>query len=377
MKRGHGRVRFLVPLLWLGTGLATGLQCKSKAPAEVTQESSLKLEILSIDPSAGARDGRPFVAGEEIRITLRLQGGVPPYELQLATATGSPALASASTRLESTAGQDEAIEVGMDLRLGSEAPSGAYDLLLRVTDNEGVGASVKSEVLTVIGRGTPLAPPSQSANQLQIVDVAGRARPEFYQGEEIQIRARVSPGESVSLTLLAADERPFMPTRQYQPKGTQLNLPMRIPRLARVGSYRVLLVTGSGKSSVPFEVVGKAFAPVQTPILEELRLLGGKDFRVPRKAGLRRGETLRIESRVGGIHLRGRVQLRLRTGVGQVVAQAELGEIVPSDPHPAARTMLSATWTPDATLTPGRHNLELEITEGDEVSTIYREIVLR
>jgi hypothetical protein len=269
------------------------------------------------------------------------------------------------------------MEVGMDLRLASEVPSGSFRLLLRASDNEGVGASVSSEPFQVVGSDAPLASPVESAASLQVVDVAGRRRARFYQGEKIHIRARVPPGESVAVTILAEDERPFMPTRNYQPKEDRIDLPLQIPRLARVGIYRVMLATGSSESSAPIEVTGKSFAPVRTPVLEELRLLGGKDFRVDRKGALLRGEALRIETRVGGIRQRARAQLRLRSRAGQVVARAELGEIVPSDPHPAARSMLSATWTPEASLLRGRHNLEVEITEGDEVATVYREIVLR
>jgi hypothetical protein len=379
MQRRHGRMRFLVPLCLVASA-AVSAQCKGDPPAEKTSGSNLQLEILSIEASAGARGERPFIAGEKARITAKLQGGAPPYDLQVATAIGSPTLANASTRVEIPERRDdegEAMEVGMDLPLASEVPSGRYGLLLRVTDNEGIGASVRSEPFELIGSNAALAPPIESTTQLQVVDVAGRARARFYQGEEIHIRALVVPGETVAVTILASDDRPFMPMRSYQSQEARVDLPLRIPRLARVGSYRVVLATKSSEAAVPLEVIGEVFAPARTPVLEELQLLGGKDFRVARKGALRLGEPLRVEARAGGVHARARARLRLRTRAGQVVAQAELGEIVPSDPHPAARSMLSATWTPDASLIRGRHVLELEITEGEELATLYREIVLR
>jgi hypothetical protein len=370
MRSTHRTASFLAPLAVL-LAVAVTLQCKAKSEPETRTGPRLQLEILSLDTSAAPRDGRPFIAGEDARITIKVAGGQPPYDLQLATSLGEPTLANASTRVETTLA--DAIEVAMDLRLSSEVPSGSYGLLLRVTDQEGIGASVRSEPFDVKGNDTPQAALDPSPLQLQLLDVAGRRRASFYQGEAIRIQAQVEVGTEVSVAILAQDDRPFMPLQRYEATSPVFALDMRIPRLARIGIYRVQ-VAGQ---SVPLHVVGKNFKPARVPVLEELSLLGGKDQHVPRGASLLRGEALRIEARVGGVQSRARASLRLRTRAGQVVAKAELGEIAPTDLHPAARSLLSETWTPPSTLSRGRHTLEIEVIEGDELATLYREVVLR
>jgi hypothetical protein len=365
---------FFAPLGVLLALVAT-LQCKGKGEPETKTGPKLHLEILSLDTSAAPRDGRPFIAGEDARITLKVEGGQPPYDLQLATSLGMPTLVNASTRVETTIA--EAIEVAMDLRLSSEVPSGSYGLLLRVTDQQGIGASVRSEPFEVKGNDTAQSPLDLSPLQFQILDIAGRRRDSFYQGEAIRLQARVEVGAQVSVAILAEDERAFMPMQRYEATSPIFVLDLRIPRLARIGSYRVQVSDAKSETSVPLRVIGTKFKDAKTPVLEELSLFGGKDQRVPRRASLLRAEPLRIEARVGGIKSRAQSSLRLRTRTGQVVARAELGEIVPSDLHPAARTLLSAAWTPRATLSRGRHTLEIEVIEGDELATIYREVVLR
>lgn len=378
MRYTHWTAPFFAPLCVL-IALASALQCRSEPPEKTEHRANLRVEILAIDASAAPRDGRPFVAGEKAHLTLRVQGGEPPYDLQLATTLGSPTLANASTRVEATS--NEAIEVGMDLRLASEVSTGSYGLLVRVTDQQGIGASVRSEPFELVGSDAPLAlpllSPIESPMQLQIVDVAGRARASFYQGEEIHIRAHAEIGESVAVAIVASDERPFMPVREYRVEERPLDLRLRIPRLARVGNYQVQLASRDSQGSVPLRVVGTSFGATQSLTLEELKLLGGQEFRVPRQAALRRGEALRIEARVGGVRERAQARLRLRTREGQVVAKVELGDLVPSDPHPTARSMLSALWTPSEALARGRHVLEIELIEGDDLATLYREVVIR
>lgn len=370
MRSTRRTASFLAPLGVL-LAVAMTLQCKAKSEPNTKTGPKLQLEILSLDTSAAPRDGRPFIAGEDARITIKVAGGQPPYDLQLATSLGNPTLANASTRVETTL--TDAIEVAMDLRLSSEVPSGSYGLVLRVTDQDGIGASVRSEPFEVKGNDAPQAALDPSPLQLQLLDVAGRRRVNFYQGEAIRIQARVETGTEVSVAILAQDDRPFMPLQRYEATSPVFALDLRIPRLARIGNYRVQVAD----QSVPLQVVGKNFKPAKVPVLEELSLLGGKDQHVPRGASLLRGEALRIEARVGGVQSRARASLRLRSRAGQVVAKTELGEITPTDLHPAARSLLSETWTPPPTLSRGRHTLEIEVIEGDELATLYREVVLR
>ncbi len=351
------------------------LQCKAKNTPAAPPESDLHVEILSWDTSFAVRDDRPFIAGEQARMTLKVEGGVPPYDLQLATSLGEPTLANGSTRIESTTAG--ASEVAMDLKLASEVPSGSYGLVLRVSDSEGVAASVLSEPFEVIGKDAPEASLDLGRAHLQIVDVAGRRRASFYQGEQIQIRALAASGTRVMVGIFASDDRPFMPMQEYEVKETHFELSLQIPSMARVGEYRVHFAGPDLQASAALHVTGVRFSPARTPVLEKLALRGGPDFRVPRGAVLKRGEALRIEARVGGIQQQAKAILRLRSRTGQVVSHAELGALVPNDPHPAARLLLGAEWTPGPDLPSGRHVLEIEISEADELATLYREIVLQ
>ena len=164
--RSTGRTAsFLAPLGVL-LALASTLQCKARPEPDTKTGPKLQLEILSLDTSAGPRDGRPFIAGEDARITIKVEGGIPPYDLQLATSMGAPTLANASTRVETTVA--DAIEVAVDLRLSSEVPSGSYGLLLRVTDQDGIGASVRTKPFDVQGNDTPEAALDLSPLHLQV-----------------------------------------------------------------------------------------------------------------------------------------------------------------------------------------------------------------
>lgn len=359
----------------LGALLLSNPGCRKKETASRHDEPKLELELLAFDSSHGPRGERPFISGEKVHLAIRVRGGKAPYELQVATSAGDPRLASASTTVEAKTSAE--ISAGLELALGTEVPTGTYALTIRVSDDAGTQASLSTESFGVIGSDAPVHPPAEPPLHLRVVDVAGRSRRTFFQGERIAIRATLTVPKDIAIAIVAEDERPFMPAQRYPANATQIDLPLQVPRLARVGSYRVDMATEDEEASVRIDVAGTEFGPASKPTISKLTLYGGPSLRIPQTAVLQRGEPLRIEAIVGGLRARGDARLRLRNRVGKEVVRHEFPAILPTDADPSARTMLEARWTPGADLGPGRHMLEIEVEEDGEMSTIYREIVLQ
>jgi len=362
-------LRVLAALLVLGA-------CKSDAAGPATTGPALSLALIDLDAALGRREGRPFIAGEKATITLGVRGGQAPYDVQVTTQVGSPAFASGSTRVEGgvpDGGRETT--VGMNLQLGSEVPSGTYQVLVRVSDALGNSAMAVSQTLQVVGAGAELAPPPEGPFQLRVVDVAGRRRLHFYQGEAIHIRAKVPLGETIAVGITADDDRAMMPVQTYEQLDPFTDLPLRVPRLARVGVYQVRFASQEHNSQVPLVVIGRQFRSALKPVLEDLKLLDETGLAL--KSTLTRGKPLRLEALVGGVKTLADAKLRLRDRAGQIVAHSSLDAVVPADPHPEARTLLTGAWTPVPSLLRGRHVLEVEISEGDEIATLYREVVVQ
>lgn len=365
------RARVLVLTLAL---VACKSEGDSAAPvASDEQAAPLRVELLAIDTKIAPRGERPFIAGEQLVLTLRVAGGTAPYELQLLTSKGNPRLASGAVDIEA---QLASVETAVEVATHSEVESGNYGLAVRVNDAQGRGSLVRSEPFEVVGMDAPLAEGGDNPLALRVVDVAGRARASFYQGEEIHLRALLPTLTPVAVGIVADDEREFMPVRSYQPADLRVDIPLMVPRLARVGAYRVDAATDTAQASVPLRVVGRSF-PAQTQLaLSELVVRGGADLRAPRAGLLKRGETLQVEALAAGIRSEATAELRLRDRASKIVARVELPRIVPADLHPEARVLVSGTWTPAEDLLPGRYTLELELSEGDRVAALYREIQL-
>ncbi len=358
--------------------VAISISCsREPAPAKSAPASKatqpLRVELLALDAQIAARGTRPFIAGEKALLTLRVEGGVPPYALQILTTQGNPRLASGSLDIEA---RWSTLEMAVELDLYSEVQSGSYGLGLRVTDAEGASSDARSQPFEVVGRDAPRSTSSDKSLALQVVDVAGRPRASFYQGEAIRIQALLPSPQEVALAIVAEDERAFMPVRRYQPEDVRLDMKVLVPRMARVGHYRVDLATEALNASVPLAIAGREF-PAQTQLgIGELAILGGPNLRAPRPGVLLRGEALWIEAIAGGIHERANAKLRLRDRAGKIVSSLDLADVTPADPHPQARSLVSGRFEPQADLLPGRYTLEVELSEGDQVAVLYRELEL-
>jgi len=335
----------------------------------------LTVEILAFDSATAPRASRPFIAGEKVFIALSIRGGEGPFDAQIFTKSGDPRLASSSTTFESEPSTETA--AGLEFPLGAEVPSGDYVLAIRISDHNGLSAIAKSAPFAVLGSNAPQPPREDNALQLKIVDVAGRARPQFYQGEAIEVRATLPSAEDWAIAIVAEDDRQFVPKQHYKGGDTEIFLPLQVPRLARVGRYRVDIATRDGQASVPLNIVGTEFPAAEKPIVTALHLYGGPKQRIPQEGIFDRGVPVRVEAIVGGVSQRASARLRLRTSIGKQVDLLEFPRIEPADTAPTARSLISSFWTPSPTLTAGRHTLEIEVQEADNVSTIFREILIR
>ncbi|MCP4449110.1 MAG: hypothetical protein GY811_27820 [Myxococcales bacterium] len=205
--------------------------CKDKNQEATPAPPPLALKLVAFDSALGPRGARPFVAGETVHLALTVRGGRAPYEIQVATRAGDPRLAAASATIQ--AGSEREISAGLELTLGSEVPSGTYALQIRITDEDGKNSSIAPAAFEVVGSDELLQPPAEPPLHLRVVDVAGRARRTFYQGEAIAIRATLASPEDLAIAIVASDEHPFMPKQRYPAGPVNIDLPLRVPRLAR------------------------------------------------------------------------------------------------------------------------------------------------
>jgi hypothetical protein len=77
-----------------------------------------------------------------------------------------------------------------------------------------------------------------------------------------------------------------------------------------------------------------------------------------------------------GIRKRARVEARLRNRAGKIAKRGQLTDLPIQTPSPVVRKYAKGTLELGTDLPSGRYVLELEATEGDDVSTRYREVLV-
>lgn len=329
-------------------------------PAEATAPE-LVVSGLELDVAREPGDGRPLVAGEEIRLGLRVDGGRPPYTV----ATGG-ALAAASVRLDVA----ESAEAALAGRIDPATASGARQVAITVTDSAGTRATgaIAAEVMAVEVVGT--------GEEIELRDTAGRSRRRFHWGEALTVRARIERGSRARLRMWDERGRLIAGAADLAVAAGVLEVPIAIPRLAASGTYGIEVDSDAGaRARVVFEVVGQRFEPAAALAIDRLVVRGGTDGRAARSGVIRRGERLAIEARVGGAREQVRAVLRARRGA-QVI-EVPLPTAHPARVEPTARVLVTGSWDVPKELPPGRLQLEIEVTEGDDVSVIHRDVVVR
>lgn len=345
--------------------LLTLLACSNRTTDDGPAPSAapaLEVSGLEIDVAREPGDGRPFVAGERVRLGLRVDGGRPPY-----TVATSGAVTPASIALDVA----ESAEAALAGHIDPSTVSGSREVVVEVTDSAGnrATASVAIEVLPVQITGAPAS--------MELVDTAGRVRERFHWGEEVTVRARLAGGTRARLRLWDERGQQLGGAADLAVVGGAVEVPIAIPRLAASGTYGVEVDSESGaRVRAVFEVVGQSAAPVESLTVERLVLRGGTDGRATRAGVIRRGERLAIEARVGGAREQVRGVVRARRG-GSVVIESALPAVRPARIAPTARVLVTGSWDVPKDLPPGRVQLEIEVTEGDLVSAIHRDVLVR
>ncbi len=344
---------------------------------EPPEETAPRILAVSIDAANGPRDGGPLIAGEQARVELTVRGGVPPYQLSLRAVSGgagAPAI-DATSELRPTDSSASGIEVATRAAIAKSAPSGSYRLEVEVADRTGVRAKAAPQSFAVIGAGAPLQPAPEEAPFIDITDAGGRRRASFVRGEELDVRARLArPGPARATVRVRDPEGELVGERENLPVDADGNLSLRfpVPRLARAGSYEVEVTAArTAPLRASLAVDGPPFPPASHLVVDDLHIWGGRDGRSPRRGRLRRGESVVIEARVGGARNTPIAILRLPDGSETEISRARV-----ASPSPSKRIFLRGKWRVPSSMPAGRSRLELEVTDGDDVSTRYRDVLI-
>lgn len=374
------RVAAASALCALAIGCSDRHDSSGKNPSDPPAQGdglAIELREATFDAHPDPRPGNPLVAGEGVRIGVWMRGGEPPLSLsvRVITAKGEPALAE-TLRAPEREGWAEIVVAG---NLRKDAPSAAYWADVRLTDANGHEAHAVSEEIQVIGADAEVLPAPDAPTYVQVLDIAGRARVSFVRGERVSLSASLGPftGKLV-IRVRSPGNRPLTAVeRNREHPSDELSVPFAIPRLAPPGAYTVEVELADGRTLYsPLVVRAKPFSPVATLTVDQMWLWGGEDSRSRRTGRLHRGESMVVEARVGGIHEQADIRLRLRDRAGKVVKRVRFDPAAIRTPRPDVRTYARGKLEVATDLAPGRYVLELEVTEGDDVSTRYREVLV-
>lgn len=340
-------------------------------PRPAPPSQPLVLRDVTVGPAIARRDSGVIIAGEKVRVGFRVRGGRPPYRVELLAEPLKGELTLAPKK-DTAFGVEAALQTVVDPRVAS----GTYPIPIRVRDAN--GAEVVDEVtVTVVGDSATERPLPDQAPWVTVVDIAGRQRGGFYRGEQVTILGDLGgmAGEA-TFTITEPDGTRLVSSAAALEKDEHFEMAMGIPRLARPGDYIVEVSHGKTVARGTLTVFGEPYPPMQKLTIDKLALWGGSDQRTDRKARLIRGETMLVEARFGGWKKQVRGRLRLRDDKGKEIVKTGLGAARPAAPHPDARALLAARWTVPANIERGRFTVEVELREGDHVSSITREVLI-
>ncbi len=340
-------------------------------PRPAPPSQPLALRDISVGPAIARRDSGVLIAGEKVRVGFRVRGGRPPYRVAL-TAEPLKGALTLAPEADSAFGVEAAVQLDLDARVAS----GTYPIPIRVHDAN--GAEVVDEVtITVAGDSETDLPMPEHAPWVTVVDVAGRRRAGYYRGEQVAIRGDLgdSPGE-VLVTITEPGGALLASSPATLERGKPFEMRMGLPRLSRPGRYVIVVTQGKTVARSALTILGEPYPPMDKLAIDKLALWGGTDQRTDRKARLIRGETMLVEARFGGWKQEVRGRLHLRDANGKLVVKAGLGSARPDAPRPDARALLARRWTVPKAIARGRYTVEVELQEGDDVSSTFREVLI-
>jgi len=332
---------------------------------------------LSIDAANQPRDGGPLIAGESVRIGMRIRHGRAPYRVSVTSTTagaGEPVI-DASLEVAPKQATAAGVEVAMRTAIAARASAGRYRLEATIVDAAGARATAVTDELTIVGEGATILPAPKASPFVDITDAGGRRRASFVRGELLSVRARFGKTAATVGSVRIRDPFGDMIAESSDlklAKDGQLSLVFYVPRLARPGDYAVeVSAGGEPPAQASLRVESPPFPAVDRLTIDDLRLWGGEDRRAPRRGRLTRGELLLVEVRVGGALSDPVAVLRLPGGESFEIGHAKVGA-----PAPDRRLFVRGEWRIPSTLPTGRARIEIEVTDGNHVSTLYREVLI-
>jgi hypothetical protein len=266
-------------------------------------------------------------------------------------------------------------EAALAATLDPKAASGVYRLAVTARDASGAVGEAEPIELRLIGEGTAEEP---DGGPVQIYDAGGRRRSRFYRGEQITMRAELgaSAGDRAMVRIWDPRKQPIAGTRELTGKDGRFELSIAIPRLARSGTYGIQIDSEGGRRARRLiRIDGPPFEPVDRLTIDRLEVRGGADGRAPRAGVIHRGETLVLEALVGGGAGKVGGTIRLHRAGGPLEVTVAPVDVI--DPSADARIYLTGELAVPKGLPPGRHHLEFEVTEGERVASVYREVMVR
>jgi hypothetical protein len=363
---------------WAGLALVIaiiGCRDRDRTAPQAEEPAAAPLEVASLAVSAaGSPRQSPLVAGERLRVDVQIRGGQPPYRVAL-HADAPPAPEPAEPAIEAAtelAASGPAVEAALGAALRPEVGSGLTRARLTVTDAAGRSAHADSGDLVIIGADAPRL--ADDAPGPRVLDAAGRRRTYYFRGEQVVVEAALPEAvERASVSILSPGGAVLTEAVDRPVRGGRLRLPLGIPRLAPAGRYLLEIRAGEHRERGDLEVRGEPFAPLSQLTAEALELRGGPDGMAPRAARLEPGEVLTVEVRVGGS--RGPVtgRARLRAPGGEVHGEEVVATAEPAAVGATHRFLVAGRWTVPR-VAPGRYTLEVEVTAGDDVSSMFRSI---
>lgn len=367
--------------------------------------AELAVADVTVDAADEPRGDNALIAGEKVRIGLRITGGQPPYRgviraHKIGARPGDAGVSPIDAEFRPNSQPDsqpkkppqkqpddqsgdadplsDAIEVGLHTVLNRQSLSGVYQLRATVTDSAGREATATSGDMQLIGNDADVLPDADQGPHIAIFDVAGRRRRTFVRGEAVTIQIRLPGAREALIKLIDPTGAPMAETSLPMTGDGVVQFPVAIPRLAQIGAHIVAARSRAGSldATGTLEVTGRPWAPAGKLVIDAMAVYGGRDGRAPRAVILRRGEALEIEARIGGGRQRVELSVRLSGHLG-VVSEKDLGHATIERPSPMRRVFARGSWTVPTGIPVGRYQLQLQAAEGKLVSMRAREVVIR
>ena len=368
-------------------GLATMFACGKEPTQEIkpplSSSSALSITEVWLDAANSPRGDYPLIAGEPILFGFRIRGGEPPYKVnvhsQHTQKDSTPAPLHAQLTVEPENADSKGLEVGAAGAIESLSISGAYSVEVSATDANNKEAKSTPIKFSVVGVNEQFSLKRGANNKksIHVVDAMEKRRTAYFPGERIQVRAFNIPTAKTSATLtIEKSKKKVLKRESLTDHGNGLRIPIDLPRELRGGIYIATIRFSRGRRqefvSTEFEIKTPPPETTKKMRARSMSILGGAKLRAPRGAILRRKEQLVAETEV--------LDARTAPSGQMVIRRPDRGEILRKDltlsnwNSSFARVFLKTDFSIPENAPKGKAIIEIRITEGRNISSLFREI---